>query len=80
MIQLKPGLQPASFVKNRKSLSGRPKSRRKINRGLRFERVFSDSAVAPFEQLEWERRTAEITDDTAPAVAEETPAPADAKN
>ena len=47
MIQLKPGLQPATFVKNRKSLSARPRSRRKKNRGLRFERVFSDSAVTP---------------------------------
>ena len=63
MIQLKPGLQSATFAKNRKSLSRRPRSRRKKNRGLRFERVFSDPAVAPFEQLEWERRTAEITDD-----------------
>ena len=68
MIQLKPGLQPATFVKNRKSLSGRPRSRRKKNRGLRFERVFSDSAVAPFEQFEWERRTAEITDDSGKVI------------
>ena len=68
MIQLKPGLQPATFVKNRKSLSGRPRSRRKKNRGLRFERVFSDSAVTPLEQLEWERRTAEITDDSGKVI------------
>src|SRR6476660_5914951 len=68
MIQLKPGLQPATFVKNRKSLSGRPKSRRKKDRGLRFERVFSDSAVTPLEQLEWERRTAEITDDSGKVI------------
>ena len=30
---------------------------------MQFERVFSDAAVAPFDQIEWERRTAEITDD-----------------
>ncbi|PYI78977.1 MAG: vitamin B12-dependent ribonucleotide reductase, partial [Verrucomicrobia bacterium] len=36
---------------------------RKENGGLRFKRVFSDAAVAPFDQIEWERRTAEITDD-----------------
>jgi len=36
---------------------------RKKNGGLRFKRVFSDAAVAPFDQIEWERRTAEITDD-----------------
>jgi ribonucleoside-diphosphate reductase alpha chain len=35
----------------------------KKNGGLRFKRVFSDAAVAPFDQIEWERRTAEITDD-----------------
>ena len=68
MIQLKPGLQPATLVKNRKSLSRRPKSSsassaRKRKRGLRFERVFSDPKISPFDQLEWERRTAEITDD-----------------
>ena len=37
---------------------------RKKNGGLRFKRVFSDAAVAPFDQIEWERRTAEITDDS----------------
>ncbi|MCL5098881.1 MAG: vitamin B12-dependent ribonucleotide reductase [Candidatus Omnitrophica bacterium] len=30
---------------------------------VRVERVFSDPAVDPFKQVEWERRTAEITDD-----------------
>src|SRR5436189_4154529 len=68
MIQLKPGLQPATFAKNRKSLSRRPRSRPKKNRGLRFERVFSDPAVAPFEQLGWECRTAEITDDSGKVI------------
>jgi ribonucleoside-diphosphate reductase alpha chain len=65
MIQLKPGIPPAS-------LNGPPEpgARRRKNRsekkkktGLRFERVFSDAAVAPFDQVEWEQRTAEITDD-----------------
>ena len=68
MIQLKPGLQPNTLAKNRKSLSRRPKSGRKKKRGLRFERVFSDAAVGPFEQLEWERRTAEITDDSGKVI------------
>jgi ribonucleoside-diphosphate reductase alpha chain len=36
---------------------------RKKNGGLRFKRVFSDTAVGPFDQIEWERRTAEINDD-----------------
>ena len=32
-------------------------------RGLRIERVFSDSRIKPFDQVEWDRRNAEITDD-----------------
>ncbi|HEY2714344.1 MAG TPA: vitamin B12-dependent ribonucleotide reductase [Chthoniobacterales bacterium] len=68
MIQLKPGLQPATLAKPRKSLSRRPKSRGKKNRGLRFERVFSDPTVDPFKQVEWERRTAEITDDSGKVI------------
>jgi ribonucleoside-diphosphate reductase alpha chain len=30
---------------------------------LAIERVFSDAKISPFDQLEWERRTAEINDD-----------------
>src|SRR5260370_38332103 len=30
---------------------------------LALERVFSDPRTKPFDQVEWERRTAEITDD-----------------
>src|SRR6476659_464861 len=64
MIHLKPGIPPASLNKPTHS-AARRKSRmeRKKNGGLRFKRVFSDAAVAPFDQIEWERRTAEITDD-----------------
>ena len=32
-------------------------------KGLKIERVFSDAKVKPFDQIEWDRRTAEITDD-----------------
>ena len=64
MIQLKPGIPPSSLRKPQKP-SDRHKNRssKRKNPGLRFERVFSDAAVAPFDQIEWERRTAEITDD-----------------
>jgi ribonucleoside-diphosphate reductase alpha chain len=34
-----------------------------VGRGLVFDRVFSDRNVRPFDQVEWEQRTAEITDD-----------------
>ena len=40
----------------------------KKDSALHFERVFSDAAVAPFEQIEWERRTAEITDDSGKVI------------
>jgi ribonucleoside-diphosphate reductase alpha chain len=69
MIQLKPGIPPSSLNKPRKS-SDRSKSRspKKKNSGLRFERVFSDASIAPFDQIEWERRTAEITDDSGKVI------------
>jgi ribonucleoside-diphosphate reductase alpha chain len=64
MIQLKPGIPPASLNKPSHSAARRKKRmERKKNGGLRFKHVFSDAAVAPFDQIEWERRTAEITDD-----------------
>ena len=64
MIQLKPGIPPASLNKPQRSTERRKnRTERKKNSGLRFKRVFSDAAVAPFDQIEWERRNAEITDD-----------------
>src|SRR5256714_1209412 len=64
MIQLKPGI-PSASLKRSTEPAARQKQRqdKATNNGLRFERVFSDAAVAPFDQVEWERRTAEITDD-----------------
>src|SRR5262247_3751040 len=64
MIQLKPGIPPASLNKPTHSATRRKnRMERKKNDGLRFKRVFWDAGVAPFDQIEWERRTAEITDD-----------------
>ena len=37
-------------------------------KSLRIERVFSDAKVNPFDQVEWERRTAEITDDAGKVI------------
>ncbi|MEO5719256.1 MAG: hypothetical protein ABIR29_11900, partial [Chthoniobacterales bacterium] len=68
MIQLKPGLQPSTLSKNRKSLARRVKKTQKKKRGLRFERVFSDATGSPFDKIEWERRTAEITDDSGKVI------------
>src|SRR5438132_8123111 len=65
MIQLKPGIQPSSLNKPRKSSDRRSdRAQKKKNGGLRFERVFSDAAMKPFDKIEWEHRTAEITDDS----------------
>jgi ribonucleoside-diphosphate reductase alpha chain len=37
-------------------------------KSLRVERVFSDAKVKPFDQLEWDKRTAEITDDSGKVI------------
>src|SRR5258706_13295197 len=43
-------------------------TRRPARKSLRLDRVFSDSKVKPFDQVEWERRTAEITDDAGKVI------------
>src|SRR5438067_225604 len=69
MIQLKPGIPPASLAGSSPSASRRKKgTESKKNGGLHFKRVFSDAAVAPFDQIEWERRTAEINDDSGKVI------------
>src|SRR5688572_7932955 len=35
---------------------------------LRIERTFSDAKVNPFDQIEWDKRTAEITDDAGKVI------------
>src|SRR5882757_4846198 len=48
------------------SVSSSRTSTRNVSRSrkqLCIERVFSDPDVKPFDQVEWEKRTAEITDD-----------------
>ncbi len=47
--------------------SGAP-SAGKPGRRLKFERAFSDAAVKPFDQIDWEHRTAEITDDAGKVI------------
>src|SRR6266513_81173 len=69
MIQLKPGIPPASLNgPSDPAVRRRNRSHKKKKTGLSFKRVFSDAAVAPFDQVEWERRTAEITDDSAKVI------------
>jgi ribonucleoside-diphosphate reductase alpha chain len=69
MIQLKPGIQPSSLNNPRKSSQrGKSSAVKKKSSGLKFERVFSDAETSPFDQVEWERRTAEITDDSGKVI------------
>jgi ribonucleoside-diphosphate reductase alpha chain len=69
MIQLKPGISPSSLNRPRsKSVRTASRPAKKKSKGLRFERVFSDAHVAPFDQVDWERRTAEITDDSGKVI------------
>ena len=68
MIQLKSGIPPVSLGRSPKPTHRRKMKPEKKNAGLRFDRVFSDTAVAPFDQIEWERRTAEINDDSGKVI------------
>jgi len=45
------------------SISSQRPSRPSSKKSLRISRVFSDPKTKPFDQIDWERRTAEITDD-----------------
>jgi len=40
---------------------------RSQTKGLPITRIFSDAKVKPFDQIQWDRRTAEITDDSGKA-------------
>ena len=40
----------------------------KAAKGLKFERTFSNPAIAPFDEMEWEQRTAEINDDSGKVI------------
>src|ERR1051325_343340 len=56
--------RPATVTATRPTKS----SARSARRTLRIERTFSDARVKPFDQIEWERRTAEITDDAGKVI------------
>ncbi len=38
------------------------------DRGLTFEHAFSKPGIHPYDEIEWEKRTAEITDDSGKAI------------
>src|SRR5437879_5031402 len=69
MIQLKPGIPPASLNRPHRPATGRTNTTANRKKsGLHFKRVFSNAAVAPFDQIEWEQRTAEINDDSGKVI------------
>ena len=65
-------LTPASHQSRRRTATvtatRTTKSSSAAKQSLRLERVFSDAQVSPFDQVEWERRTAEITDDAGKVI------------
>src|SRR5436305_750458 len=65
MIDARQEVSSSTATHRRRSpaLSGERLARRNIKSGLRIERLFSDPKVKPFDQIQWDRRTAEITDD-----------------
>ena len=66
-------LAPAAHQNRRKSRTGTASRSSRSSGGnpgksLRVERVFSNAKVKPFDQIEWDRRTAEITDDAGKVI------------
>src|SRR5258708_32703169 len=62
MIKLKTGVRTSDL---------RPRGRRSPGRkkdGLESQRCFSQEGVSPFDEIEWERRIAEITDDSGKVI------------
>ena len=58
MIKLKKGVRTNDLrPRARRSGAGTKES------GLKFQRFFSQEGSSPFDEIEWERRVAEITDD-----------------
>src|SRR5712664_3965391 len=45
-----------------------PRGAAPAKKALRIEHVFSDAKVSPFDQVEWDQRTAEITDDAGKVI------------
>ncbi|HEY1169781.1 MAG TPA: vitamin B12-dependent ribonucleotide reductase [Verrucomicrobiae bacterium] len=77
MIDAREGVVSSSPAKSRqrnprvtasRSAKPSPKKPAKKNRTLAVDRVFSAPGVHPFDQIEWDKRTAEITDDSGKVI------------
>src|SRR5579859_6256243 len=56
--------RPANAPASHRSLKSAPAPQK----SLPIQRIFSDAKVKPFDQIEWERRSAEITDDAGKVI------------
>lgn len=67
MIQLKSTrpIAKRAAKSGRRTVAG---SARRVSEGLKFARVFSQKSISPFDEIEWDQRTAEITDDSGKAI------------
>src|SRR6059058_4110940 len=63
---------PSSTVARSSRRADSKSSRRTVptasEHALKIERVFSTASIHPFDQIEWEKRTAEITDDSGKVI------------
>jgi ribonucleoside-diphosphate reductase alpha chain len=67
--EVSPTVQPAAGRRRATTVSASRKVKNKAaKKHLPIERIFSDARVKPFDQVEWERRTAEITDDAGKVI------------
>jgi len=70
--RLRRGAKPLVSTARAKTAGRKSKTKSGARSGsqnmLTLTRVFSDAKVKPFDQIEWDRRTAEITDDSGKAV------------
>src|SRR5437868_14017867 len=58
-------------TRRRNTLGSRQRGAARVNlpsKTLKVQRVFSDAKVKPFDQIEWDKRTAEITDDSGKVI------------
>ncbi len=72
MIDAREEVAPSTSAKSsrRPSASSSTRAPRPsvAKKGYNISRVFSDAKVKPFNQIEWDRRTAEITDDSGKVI------------
>jgi ribonucleoside-diphosphate reductase alpha chain len=61
-------VQQASSRRAPKVSAGRKTNSKAAKKHLRIARTFSNGRIKPFDQIEWERRTAEITDDAGKVI------------